>query len=281
MKRSHRDAIVGFTLLGGVVIFSGLMIWLEGLRLNRNNWDFIANFDDASGLSEGTPVTFRGIKVGTIEDVSFDVQNVKTKININNKKLILYKPVYAKVLASSVLGRDIEVALISKGKPLENLNNLPTHQDCPGNLILCENDVIQGRAIKSISTLTEELNNLLNQAGEEEVVAKVVKSISNFDDTQTELKELIQLSKQEMNRAKPIITELRKTVAHINNILAAIDSPETLEDIKLTASSMSSTTQKLDKLATDLSEILNNEELKDALQSAAVGIGKLFNDLYP
>ncbi len=281
MKRSYRDAIVGFSLLGGLVILSSLLVWLQGLRLGRNDWTIVASFDDASGLTEGTPVTFRGIKVGSIENISFNVNDVRAKIRISNEKLVLFKPVHGKVIASSVLGRDMELALISKGKPIEGMNNFSTKKNCPLNLIVCDGEIIKAKAIKSISTLTEELNTLLNEAGEEEVVSKVVKSITTFDETQQELKELILLSKEEMNRAKPIIIELRRSVAHINNILATVDNPETLEDIQTTASSMSSTTQKLDKLATDLSELLNNEELTSAIKSAAVGIGKLFNDLYP
>ncbi|ABX08246.1 MlaD family protein [Prochlorococcus marinus] len=281
MRRSYREAIVGFTLLGGVVLLSGIIIWLQGFRVGRNDWNIVATFDDASGLSDGTPVTFRGIKVGSVEKISFNTRNVKANLRLNTNKLLLFKPVYAKVLASSVLGRDMEVSLISKGVHSQNITSLPNKKDCPSNLIVCDGDTIKGQAIKNISTLTEELNELLDQAGEEEVISKMVKSIGQFDETQQELKELIELSKEEMIRAKPIITELKKTVAHINNILAVVDNPETLGHIKQTAKSMSSTTQKLDKLATDLSKMINNEELTSAIQSAAIGIGKLFNDLYP
>ena len=41
MRRSFRDAIVGFSLVGGVVIFSGLTIWLKGLRFSSNTWNNI------------------------------------------------------------------------------------------------------------------------------------------------------------------------------------------------------------------------------------------------
>ncbi len=280
MKRSYRDAIVGFTILGGVVIFSGLTIWLEGWRVGRNQWNISATFDNANGLSEGTPVTFRGIKVGSIDKVSFDLNNVKTKIKLNDN-LILFKPVRAKVLTSSVLGRDMEVSLISDGFPQKGLLPLSTKTNCPKDIIVCEGDTIKGEEIKSISSLTEKLNKLLSQAGEEGMIEKMVESISQFDETQKELKDLIRLSKDEMNRAKPIITELKKSVSHVNNILGTIDNQETLENIKMTASSMRSTTEKLDKLASELSELFGNEEFKNAIESAAIGIGKLFNDLYP
>ena len=67
---------------------------------------------------------------------------------------------------------------------------------------------------------------------------------------------------------------------HINSILSTIDNPETLENIRTTAGSVSSVAVKLDKLSTDLGEIINNEEFTDAIQKAALGIGKLFDDIY-
>ncbi len=280
MKRSFREAIVGFSILGGVVIFSGLVMWLDGWRAGRNNWTIFATFDDASGLSEGTPVTYRGIKVGSIDEVSFNLKNVKTKIKLDNE-LILFKPVKAKVLASSVLGRDIEVSLISEGLSKPDLLPLSTKNDCPENIIVCEGNTIKGQEMKSISTLTEQLNKFLSQAGEKEIIEKMVDSITQFDEAQEELKGLIKLSKVEMNRAKPIITELKRSVAHVNSILGEIDDPETLKNIKMTTNSMRSTTEKLDKLASELSDLFSNEEVKSAIESAAIGIGKLFNDLYP
>ncbi len=73
---------------------------------------------------------------------------------------------------------------------------------------------------------------------------------------------------------------MQKTMIHINNILSSIDNPETLKDIRTTAGSISSISRKLDRLTTDLSEIFSNEEFTNAIKDAAVGIGKLFDDIY-
>ncbi len=60
MRRSLRDAFVGFSLLGGLVIFSGAMLWLRDYRLGSKSWEISANFEDASGLAKMSPVTYRG-----------------------------------------------------------------------------------------------------------------------------------------------------------------------------------------------------------------------------
>ena len=41
MRRSLRDAFVGFSLLGGLVIFSGAMLWLRDFRLGSKHGKYL------------------------------------------------------------------------------------------------------------------------------------------------------------------------------------------------------------------------------------------------
>ena len=67
MRRSLRDSIVGFSLLGGILIFTFFSFWLRGVRLSSKNWYLFAEFNNASGLSKKSPVTYRGILVVIFE----------------------------------------------------------------------------------------------------------------------------------------------------------------------------------------------------------------------
>ena len=95
MRRSLRDAFVGFSLLGGLVIFSGAMLWLKDFRLGSKTWEISASFKDASGLAQMSPVTYRGIIVGSVQKINFTPNTVDTKIKLNkNDKIMcaLYRP---------------------------------------------------------------------------------------------------------------------------------------------------------------------------------------------
>ena len=87
MKRSLRDAFVGFSLLGGLIIFSGAMLWLRDFRLGSKTWEISANFKDASGLAKMTPVTYRGIIVGSVQKIIFTPNTVETKIKLKERLL--------------------------------------------------------------------------------------------------------------------------------------------------------------------------------------------------
>ena len=281
MRRSLRDAFVGFSLLGGVVIFSGAMLWLRDFRLGSKTWEISASFKDASGLAKMSPVTYRGIIVGSVQKISFTPNTVETKIKLNNDNLILPKPVIAKIVTSSMLGGDAQLSLISLGKSLNKNELITVNKDCPQKRILCSGDKIKGVEMVSISSLTEGINGIIDEADRQAIVNKVSESIQQFDRTQANLDELVLLSKSELIRAKPIISELTKASFHLNNILESLDNPETLKDIQELASTSSSLTKKIDQMSSDMGNIMEDKELINALKRVTIGLSKLFDDIYP
>ena len=281
MRRSLRDAFVGFSLLGGLVIFSGAMLWLRDFRLGSKTWEISASFKDASGLAKMSPVTYRGIIVGSVQKISFTPNTVETKIKLNNDNLILPKPVIAKIVTSSMLGGDAQLSLISLGKSLNKKELIKVNKDCPQKRILCSGDEIKGVEMVSISSLTEGINGIIDEADRQAIVNKVSESIQQFDRTQANLDELVLLSKSELIRAKPIISELTKASFHLNNILESLDNPETLKDIQELASTSSSLTKKIDQMSSDMGNIMEDKELINALKKVTIGLSKLFDDIYP
>ena len=281
MRRSLRDAFVGFSLLGGLVIFSGAMLWLKDFRLGSKTWEISASFKDASGLAQMSPVTYRGIIVGSVQKINFTPNTVDTKIKLNNDNLILPKPVIAKIVTSSMLGGDAQLSLVSLGKSLNKNELITVKKDCPNKRILCSGDNIKGIEMASISSLTEGINGIIDEADRQEIVNKVSESIEQFDRTQANLDELVLLSKLELIRAKPIISELTKASIHLNNILESLDNPKTLKDIQEIASTSSSLAKKVDEMSSDMSNIMEDKELLDALKRVTIGLSKLFDDIYP
>ena len=281
MRRSLRDAFVGFSLLGGLVIFSGAMLWLKDFRLGSKTWEISASFKDASGLAKLSPVTYRGIIVGSVKKINFTPNTVETKIKLNNDNLTLPKPVIAKIVTSSMLGGDAQLSLISLGKSLSRDELFTVKKDCPNTRILCNGDKIKGLKMVSITSLTEGINGIIDEADKQEIVNKVSDSIKQFDKTQANLDELVLLSKSELVRAKPIISELTQASFHLNNILKSLDNPKTLKDIKELASTSSSLTKKIDQMSSDMGNIMEDKELLNALKRVTIGLSKLFDDIYP
>ena len=115
MRRSFRDAIVGISILGGIIAFGGSMLWLRGIKIGANTWTIKANFSDASGLAERSPLTYRGILVGEVGSIDVKPETVQAVLKVEKIDLRLPKPVIARVVKNSLLGGDVQVALFSNG----------------------------------------------------------------------------------------------------------------------------------------------------------------------
>ena len=281
MRRSVRDSIVGFSLLGGILIFSFFSLWLRGLKLSTKNWHLFAEFTNASGLSKKSPVTYRGILVGSVEDISFTNESIRAKIVLNNPDIILTKPAFAKVVTNSFLGGDVQVAIETSDNVIPSKLEKATSEKCNRNLIVCEGDIISGKKLSSLSSITNRINELLKESNQENLIQNVASSIDLFDKTQGNLDELILLSKQEIVRIKPLIKDLKIAAGHLNKILETVNNPETLEDIQLTVNAANSISQKVDDMTDDFQLLMRDKELTRALRDLAIGLSKFLNEVYP
>ena len=281
MRRSLRDSVVGFSLLGGILIFTFFSFWLRGVRLSSKNWHLFAEFKNASGLSKKSPVTYRGILVGSIEDILFTNETIKAKIVLNNPEIILTRPAFARVVTNSFLGGDVQVALETSEKAIPKNIAKPISEKCDTKLIVCQGDIISGKQLSSLSNITNTLNKLLKESNQENLVENVVKSIDQFDRTQENLDELIYLSKKELQRVEPLIKEMTIAANHLNNILSTIDDKETLDDIKLTIDAVSSISSKIDDMSGDFEKLMKDKEFTKSLRDLTIGISKFLNEIYP
>jgi len=281
MRRSLQDSIVGFSLLGGILIFTFFSVWLRGLRLSSKNWYIFAEFNNASGLSTKSPVTYRGILVGSIEEILFTNESIRAKIVLNNPNIILPKPVFARVVTNSFLGGDVQVALETSEKSLPKNIAKSTSENCDDQLIICQGDTITGKQLSSLSNITNRLSQLLKESNQENLIENIANSMDQFDRTQENLDELIYLSKQEILRVKPLIKEMTIAASNLNKILSTINDEETLNDIKLTVNAARSISSKLDTMSDDFEKLTQDKELTKSIRDLTIGLSKFLNEIYP
>ena len=281
MRRTLRDSIVGFSLLGGILVFTFFSFWIRGVKLSSKNWYLFAEFNNASGLSKKSPVTYRGILVGSVEDILFTNESIKAKIVLNNPDIILPKPAFARVVTNSFLGGDVQVALETSDKAISSNIAKATSDNCNSSLIICQGDTITGKQLSSLSNITSRISQLLKESNQENLIENIVNSIDQFDRTQENLDELIYLSKQEIQRVEPLIKEILIAANHLNNILSTIDDEETLDDIKLTINAAASISSKIDDMSDDFEKLLKDKKLTKSIRDLTIGLSKFLNEVYP
>jgi phospholipid/cholesterol/gamma-HCH transport system substrate-binding protein len=288
MRRSVREAIVGFSIVGAIAAFAGTMLWMRGIRLGAETWTVTVSFDDAGGLDVRSPVTYRGILVGSVRSINVTPQAVVATLEINEPDLRLPLPVTATVGAASLLGGDAQVNLISQNKPLPADPPRPKSKRCSGSPVLCDGAQISGVEAPSLDTVTASMQRLLQQAEKEKLVSNLVGSTKQFDATAEDVQKLIEQLSREVARAQPTINNLNKATTeaaeasvHIKNIAAAFDNPQTVNQLKQTVSNARSMTQKFDAVGGDVEKLTSDPTFMKAVRDVTIGLGAFFQELYP
>jgi phospholipid/cholesterol/gamma-HCH transport system substrate-binding protein len=114
MRRSVREAIVGFSLLAAISSAVGLSLWLRGLSMTRQFWTLEARFQQADGLAVRSPVVYRGVMVGSVRSVQITPDAVIAELEITNSSLRLPRTTVAEIGQVSLLGGEAQVALVSR-----------------------------------------------------------------------------------------------------------------------------------------------------------------------
>jgi len=295
MRRSVREAIVGFTLLAAVSGSAGLWFWIKGVSLASRQWTIKVSFADAAGLADRSSVTYRGVLVGRVSSIKATASAVIAELEITNPDLVLPRPVMAQVQSGSLLGGDAEVALLSAGPAPAATEPGPLAKGCATARIVCNGGSVEGQTAPTMASVTSTLQALLDQASNEKLIPKVVATTESFQGTAKEANRfmasgqvLVSDLTAAVRKADPTLTNLNKATAdaakataHLNSIVAALDNPKTIGDLKATASNAKTLTARLDAVGGDVNKLTSDPTFMDGVRSVAIGLGKFFDELYP
>ena len=295
MRRSVREAIVGFSLLAAISSAAGLSLWLRGLSLTRQFWTLEARFQQADGVAVRSPVVYRGVMVGSVRSVQITPDAVIAQLEITNPSLRLARSTVAEIGQVSLLGGEAQVALVSRGQPLASDAPSPRSSACRPSAMLCDGSTISGSEGSSLSSLTTLMHRLLVQAEKEQVVSKFAEVATSIDSTAKQAttflsegrglvadgKGLIRNLDQSVNRVQPAITDINASSAHLRQLLAALDNPKVVNDLRQTVANAERLTAQWEAVGGDVQKLTADPAFMDGVRSMAVGLGLFFDELYP
>ena len=180
-RKTLRDGALGLFIIGGVMALAGTLLWLRGIQISSSKFTFTIKIADATGLSSGSIVRFRGVEVGRVTALIARTEGIDVQVSIDNSKLLIPKSAIAETNQSGLLSStNIDIFPIEEKLAIDpNLN--PLAKDCNSDVIICQGGTIDGvRGVSFIALLKDTSSTLrkINQAG----------LIENLNDTLTAAK---------------------------------------------------------------------------------------------
>ena len=309
MRRSLREATIGFTLLTALAGGIGLWFWISGAVFGQRTWPLRLRFDDAAGLNPQSSVSFRGVVVGAVRRVRADATGVRVDVQILEEQLRLPRPMVAQVRSGSLLGGDPEIALISEGPTSLAGLVAPLDKRCDPVRQVCAGGLVQGVASPTLSSVMGQVEDLLSQARQQNLVGKVSETTTSVTTTSKAFAGtarradrvldggdgLVKDLRGAVQQAQPVLANLRQATdearvamgnvkaasTHVRHLTAAFDNPQTIHELRRTLSNAEQMTRRIDAIGGDVQKLSGDPVFVSGLRSVTLGLGKFFDELYP
>ncbi len=154
-SRTLREGSLGLFILLGLGLFGLLSLWLRGVTVGRDTYEFVIEFEDALGMQAGAPVRYRGVRVGRLVDVVPGTNGVDAKVEILSEDLKIPRPPYVEANQIGFIG-ETTIDILSPDQPLPQARELaaPLDSNCNSQVIICDGDRVLGRVGVSFEKLT-------------------------------------------------------------------------------------------------------------------------------
>lgn len=270
MKRLSREFKIGLFGLGMVILLYLGINFIKSQDIFSRNRTFYAIYDNSDGLEASSPVVIKGYRVGTVDEVRYDMPTRRVIVEISVKRdYPLPLDSEAKITSTSLLGN--KVIELRLGNSLTNMESGDTIRSViePGLLELAsgEYEQLKEKATSLVEQLSQALTGV-NQVLSKQNVDNITGLLTNLNSASQNVDQLVAnevtMTLQEL---QTLASVLRQTGPQINNVV---------DKISLTADSLSITVPALLTNAANAVDELNTALA--AINNQDGTVGKLIHD---
>ncbi|NJO86041.1 MAG: MCE family protein [Synechococcaceae cyanobacterium RM1_1_27] len=141
-SRAVREGAVGLLILGGMLTFAGLFVWIYNLRLGSQGYGFTLRYQAVSGLSEGSSLRLRGVNVGRVDQIVPGADSVRVSVSVNSLTPIPRNSIFT-TSQTGLVGETVIDIKPSSPDPLSASAGSPL-ENCDPVQIICAGDELEG-----------------------------------------------------------------------------------------------------------------------------------------
>ncbi|HEX8244515.1 MAG TPA: MlaD family protein, partial [Longimicrobium sp.] len=184
------EALVGMVVLAGILVALVGSIWLSGATFGSPHRELKAVFSEVGVLAEGSPVKYRGVKVGKVTKIDLAPRGDGVLVTLNvDENVVLPRDPGVVVMPESFFG-DWQAAIVSRAswKTLDFVQ-MPGQNTLPGATMP---DITQLTAVAAeIAGNLQILSDRIGLAFTEQTALDIRRTVGNVEDISGQLKGFI------------------------------------------------------------------------------------------
>lgn len=284
-KLLTKEILIGFMLILSLAILFIGIDFLKGVNVFKPADLYYVSFTDVSGLTEASPVTLNGMKIGQVTDIQYEYDNPgHVAVEIRLESPVRITKGSEVVMTTSLLGT-AELALkMAQGTEFyEKGDRMPGSK--AGDLMADISKDVLPEVIKMLPHLNSILANIDSLVSNPALQTTIVRLDAISRNIETTTLRLAAVSK----RMDPMMSDVSGIVANLDTIsgdlkllsaeLKGIPLQETMDNVKTTTGNLAQITTQLNGKDSTLGLLLNDKGLYDHIDSTIKSLDSVLIDL--
>jgi phospholipid/cholesterol/gamma-HCH transport system substrate-binding protein len=268
---SRRAAIqVGVTGLVALALLLVGIAWIKDYRLGKKKRLLVARFEEVGNLSEGDPVSVRGVKKGAVTDVHLQDQTVQVTFELE-RDVALHPDAVIRIANIGFMGEKF-LALDPGSEP----GRFDLSKPVPGRYQSGVPEVISGAG--DLITQTTELSSRLNEFLDAVDPATMQRASKNLERMSASLSTAVDRNQEDLRQA---ILDFKSAASSMKTI-ASSNSEQvgtTIRDFGTASRRLTDLSEKLGVTADALQRVVSRLDNKQGSIGKAIADSTLYDDL--
>lgn len=282
MGKISKEVKIGIAFVIAIFILYYGINFLKGINLFKSSNSYILVFDDVAGLTQATPVTLNGFKVGLVSSMKLDPKNSKRVIVYLDMDKGVKIPKDSKMLLDvSVLG-SANIILETNPYTKEYISSSDTIMGIRKSGMLDAADTMVPQIqqlIPKIDSILTGIQTLVNSPALSQSLSDVNQITGELSKSTKQLNSIMGT----LNKDVPVISgnlvKMSTDLTDVSGQLSQMDLANTYKSVDSTVKNIESLSSKLNSKDSSLGLLLNDRQLYDSINGTINNASLLLKDV--
>ncbi len=282
MDKISKEVKIGIAFVIAIFLLYYGISFLKGINIFKSSNSYIVVFDDVTGLTQATPVTLNGFKVGLVSSMKLDPNNPKRVVAFLDMDKGMKIPKDRKMsLDVSVLG-SANIILETNPYTKEYVSSSDTIIGARKKGMMDAADTM----LPQIQQLLPKIDSILTGIQTLVNSPALTQSLSDVNEITGDLaKSTKQLNSMmgALNKEVPVITgnlsKMSNDLTNVSGQLNQVDLVSTYKSVDMTMKNIEGLSSKLNSKDSSLGLLLNDRQLYDSISGTISNASLLLKDV--